>query len=900
MFRLFENAAIAFIACAIFLGAFPALAAPPQTINYQGYLTNAGGTPVNSAVAITFKLYDAATGGAALYTEAHPTVTVSNGNFNTLIGSVTPIPLPFNVPYWLTVSINADAEMAPRQPLSSSPYAFRAAALDGNATLAGSQISGSITTATIPVANVVGAVAGPAGPTGSQGPPGPPGPNDITGNLTMVDSTATAGLILKGSAPFLHNFGVSQTFLGIDAGNFAGTGSNNTGFGRSALNGLTTGSTNTAVGTYALSTNSSGSSNTAAGWGALQTNSTGAQNTALGQAALNVHQSGINNTAVGDSALAANISGNGNIAVGRRAGFNQLLNDNIAIGHDGDGADNATVRIGTAGIHGKTFIAGISNVTPPNGTLPVVINSAGQLGVGSVAVTGVTNIATGAGLTGGPITTAGSIGLATTQLLPTTACASGEIAKWNGSAWACGADANTVPAAACTGGSFLQWNGTSWQCTTPAISAGTVTSITAGAGLTGGTITGSGIIAIDPSSSTLTGNYFKQGGNAFGATAVIGAADNQSLGLMVKGEMAVRYEPTSGTPNVVAGATQNWALGAVGATIAGGGESNPTGPPGRNEVRASYGTVGGGWKNWVRGFYGTVAGGGGNQAEGSYSMVPGGLGNIALGANSFAAGSGAYSMFSNFAPSDGTFIWADAQYPIGFFSAAANEFAARATGGFRFVTAIDGTGNPTRTTAINPNGELDFGNNTRQMLKLWGGEAYGIGIQSDTLYQRSNSHYAWYVGGTHHDAMLEPGSNGFALMTLTNGSPAGLPAVSGVARAQTFTSTSDRAAKEAFESVDGAKVLAALVKMPLQSWKYRNEVEIRHIGPTAQDFRAAFGVGYDDKTIATVDADGVAMAAIQGLHQLMKDKDATIAGQAARITGLERELQRIKAALGLN
>ena len=57
-------------------------AAIPQTISYQGYLTNSGGTPISGTVAITFRLYNAASGGAALYTEAQPAVTVNVGAFN--------------------------------------------------------------------------------------------------------------------------------------------------------------------------------------------------------------------------------------------------------------------------------------------------------------------------------------------------------------------------------------------------------------------------------------------------------------------------------------------------------------------------------------------------------------------------------------------------------------------------------------------------------------------------------------------------------------------------------------------------------------------------------------------------------------------------------------------------
>jgi trimeric autotransporter adhesin len=74
-------------------------------------------------------------------------------------------------------------------------------------------------------------------------------------------------------------------------------------------------------------------------------------------------------------------------------------------------------------------------------------------------------------------------------------------------------------------------------------------------------------------------------------------------------------------------------------------------------------------------------------------------------------------------------------------------------------------------------------------------------------------------------------------------------------------------------------------------------VNTQHVGPMAQDFHAAFGVGPDDKHIATVDADGVALAAIQGLNQKLeqqlKEKDA-------RISALEEtvaELREIVSAL---
>ena len=63
----------------------------------------------------------------------------------------------------------------------------------------------------------------------------------------------------------------------------------------------------------------------------------------------------------------------------------------------------------------------------------------------------------------------------------------------------------------------------------------------------------------------------------------------------------------------------------------------------------------------------------------------------------------------------------------------------------------------------------------------------------------------------------------------------------------------------------------------------------KHIGPMAQDFHAAFELGTDDKTINTSDAQGVALAAIQGLYQLLQEKDAEIADLEARLAVVEQK-----------
>jgi hypothetical protein len=99
--------------------------------------------------------------------------------------------------------------------------------------------------------------------------------------------------------------------------------------------------------------------------------------------------------------------------------------------------------------------------------------------------------------------------------------------------------------------------------------------------------------------------------------------------------------------------------------------------------------------------------------------------------------------------------------------------------------------------------------------------------------------------------------------------------------------TSDRALKEGFEAIDPAWLLDRLSQMPVTSWTMKGDLDgTTHVGPTAQDFHAAFGLGDDDTTINTVDALGVALAAIQGLYQLVQ-------AQSEQIASLEAALARM-------
>src|SRR5262245_15981025 len=105
---------------ALILSAVNAAGTGLPTISYQGYLTDASGTPVNGTVSMSFGLYTAPAGTAMpLWTETQNYVQVTKGVYAVQLGSVTPLNISFDQPYWLGVKVGNDAEMTPRQALAS-------------------------------------------------------------------------------------------------------------------------------------------------------------------------------------------------------------------------------------------------------------------------------------------------------------------------------------------------------------------------------------------------------------------------------------------------------------------------------------------------------------------------------------------------------------------------------------------------------------------------------------------------------------------------------------------------------------------------------------------------------------------------------------------------------------
>ena len=343
--------------------------------------------------------------------------------------------------------------------------------------------------------------------------------------------------------------------------------------------------------------------------------------------------------------------------------------------------------------------------------------------------------------------------------------------------------------------------------------SGRYTTISGGSGnsalFTSATIGGGSYNIASTINTTVGGG---ENNTASGAFSTIGGGSSNVAGEFNAAVGGGSGNVSSADSATIAGGLANHATDKY--SVVGGGDANVAGN-GNDDLRdAQYSTVSGGSRNQAGGLASTVAGGVLNSANGAYATVSGGISNTAAGDYSFAAGRRANVQ----ADHPGAFLFADSN-DAPFDSSTANEFAARATGGVRFVTAIDNSGKP--------------------------------------------------VAG----------------VRLTAGSGS-------------WETLSDRNAKANFAPVDPREILARLASVPISSWNYKaQDASIRHIGPMAQDFYRTFGVGTDEKYISTVDINGVALAAVQGVNQIVQDQAKQIAAQQQQIATLKGEIASQRAQI---
>lgn len=112
----------------------------------------------------------------------------------------------------------------------------------------------------------------------------------------------------------------------------------------------------------------------------------------------------------------------------------------------------------------------------------------------------------------------------------------------------------------------------------------------------------------------------------------------------------------------------------------------------------------------------------------------------------------------------------------------------------------------------------------------------------------------------------------------------------------TFSNPSSRALKESFELVDPKAILDKFAQLPIQEWSYKSDDrKLRHVGPTVEDFRSAFGLGTDGQYIIPMDVQGVTMTAVQGLYQVVQEKEAEIVDLRQRLAKLEELVSKFAA-----
>lgn len=99
-------------------------AAPPSLIRYDGRLTDDAGVPLDGSYNVDFAIFNAATGGTAVWSEDRPPMAVENGVIEVMLGETTPLaPSVFSGPErWLEITVDGTA-LIPRQRLASVPYA---------------------------------------------------------------------------------------------------------------------------------------------------------------------------------------------------------------------------------------------------------------------------------------------------------------------------------------------------------------------------------------------------------------------------------------------------------------------------------------------------------------------------------------------------------------------------------------------------------------------------------------------------------------------------------------------------------------------------------------------------------------------------------------------------------
>jgi len=639
----------------------------PSTLGYQSVLFDGSGVVVaDGTYSITFKLYDAATGGTALWTETQ-SVATSSGVFNAILGSATSLNLPFDTQYWLGISVEGGAELSPRVQLTASPYSFTAQSVaDGvvtsaqiadGAVAAGDLADNAVTTTKVQDGAVTAAKIASDAVTSAKIADGTVALADLAhaAAVKSINGLTDTVTLVAGSNVTLAASGNTLTIAA------SGAGGGNTLDQAYDQGGAGAGRTITAdngavsiVGTDGLVVSGTLSS------GSIPTTGAGVRmmfypNKAAFRAGY-VDGTQWDDGNIGDRSTVS--GGYNNIAnypfATVSGGSSNTASHSYSVvggGHSNTASGNkSTVGGGnsnTAGTSdyatvggGDTNVASGLRSTVPGGYLNTAAGDY-SFAAGRQAKTNHTGAFVWADQTAADfastgdnqflIRASGGVGIGTTS-------PGGQLHVQDGSVLFAGTTGTTPASGA---GTRLMWIPAKG-----AFRAGVVASTQwddASIG-THSTVGGGYNNTASGSRSTISGGS----GNTAGNYAAVGGGNSNNA---------------SGGYAAIGGGDDNTASG--GAATIGGGYQNAAG---------GFATVAGGANNNASGAYAAVGGGSNNQASGIRAMVPGGVSNLAAGNYSFAGGRRAKANHT------GTFVWTDST-DADFASTDANQFLIRAGGG---------------------------------------------------------------------------------------------------------------------------------------------------------------------------------------------------------------------------
>ena len=308
----------------------------------------------------------------------------------------------------------------------------------------------------------------------------------------------------------------------------------------------------------------------------------------------------------------------------------------------------------------------------------------------------------------------------------------------------------------------------------------------------------------------------------------------------------------------------------------------------------NYATIGGGRQNTIQeaADYSTISGGNNNtiQTNADTSTIGGGLGNT-IQTNSYDStiGGGNRNMIQTNA-----------------YGSTIGGGAYNTNQGAAFQSTISGgelniiQSNAYRSTIGGGYGNT-IGNDAQYATVPGGSYNTAGGIYSFAAGRRAKATndgaFVWGdsttadIGSTNDDSVTFRASGGYRLFS-NSGLTAGVSLAPG---GTSWGTLSDRNAKKNFAPVNNEAVLEKLSRVPVQQWNYKWESDgsPAHLGPMAQDFKAAFYPGTDDKSITTLEYDGVELAAIQGLNQKLNEKDAEIQALKQSVAELKETLTHL-------